>query len=335
MRLPLGIHLGERFTLGETLELARFADSAGLDSLWVAEGRLTRDAVSIMALLARETDTIRIGSGVVNNKSRNAALMAVTFKTLDEIAPGRIVLGIGAWWEPLASKVGTPVTRPVATMREYIEVCRRFFRNEEVTFDGEFVRMDGVRFDRMYAENTPVDIPIYTGAVGLKMQELSGEVADGVYMDFLLPTSYLDDAIPAIERGQAKRAVRKDDFDLTQIVACSVDDHDPDAAVDACRAFLTLYLMQQPHIAEYCGVDRELVDRIQQTAGWPARPDDIKRAMSLVPISLVRRVSACGTLAQAAEVIEQYHDAGVRVTVLNPLGADKSNTVTSLAGAFA
>ena len=335
MRIPLGVHLGERFTLEETYQVADIADAAGFDSLWVAEGRLTRDAVSIMALLADRTQHVRIGSGVVNNKSRNPALMAVSFKTLDEIAPGRIILGIGAWWEPLATKVGTPLRKPLKTMREYIEICQAFFRNEEVTYDGEFFQLDGVRFDRMYAENEPVDIPIYTGPVGPKMLELSGEMADGVYMDFLLPTEYLETAIPAIERGRARRAVPKAEFDITQIVACSVDDADPDAAMDACKAFLTLYLMQQPHIAEHCGVEPELVTRIQEIAGWPARPEDIKRAMHLVPDSLVRRVSASGTTAQAAETIERYHAAGVRVPVLNALGENKIATITSLAGALA
>lgn len=333
MRIPLGVHLGERFTLEETLATADFADEAGFDSLWVAEGRLTRDALTIMALLAQRTSSVRIGSGVVNNKSRNAALMAVSFKTLDEIAPGRIVLGIGAWWEPLASKVGTPLRKPVASMREYVQVCQAFFRNEEVTFEGEFVHMDGVRFDRMYAANEPVDIPVYFGSVGMRMQELAGELADGVYLDFLLPTSYLDEAIPRIRAGEARRADGKR-IDLTQIVACSVDDDDPRAAVDACKAFLTLYLMQQPHIAEHCGVEPELVERIQQIAGWPARPEDIKRAMELVPDSLVRRVTACGSTAQAAEIIESYHDAGIRVPVLNPLGEGKLSTVKQLAEAL-
>jgi len=259
----------------------------------------------------------------------------VSFKTLDEIAPGRIILGIGAWWEPIATKVGTPLNKPLGTMREYIEICHRFFRNEEVTFHGEFFTMDAVRFDRMYAENVPVDIPIYTGPVGMKMLELSGEVAEGVYLDFLLPVSYLDDALPAIQRGLDKRATPKDDFDVTQIIACSVDDVNPEDATDACKAFLTLYLMQQPHIAAHSGVEPELVERIQEIAGWPARPEDIKKAMQLVPDSLVRRVTAGGTTAQAAEAIEAYHDAGVRVPVLNPLGENKLGTVKSLAKAFA
>lgn len=334
MRIPLGIHLGERFTLEETWAAAEIAETHGFDSLWVAEGRLTRDAVSIMALLAERTNTVRIGSGVVNNKSRNAALMAVTFKTLDEIAPGRIVLGIGAWWEPLASRVGTPLSKPVVAMREYVGVLQAFFRNEEVTVDGEFVHMDGVRFDRMYAENVEVDIPIYAGAVGPRMLQLAGETMDGVYLDFLLPVDYLTSARASIDTGLAARTDGRTSIDITQAIAVAVDDDDPRSAIDACKAFLTLYLMQQPHIAEHCGVEPELVDRIKQVAGWPATPDDIKRAMVLLPDEAVLRVAAAGTTADVVEKLEEYHEAGVRVPVLNPLGGRKLETIESLARAF-
>ncbi|MCI2956567.1 LLM class flavin-dependent oxidoreductase [Agromyces atrinae] len=334
MRIPLGIHLGERFTLEETWAAAEIAENHGFDSLWVAEGRLTRDAVSIMALLAERTNTVRIGSGVVNNKSRNAALMAVTFKTLDEIAPGRIVLGIGAWWEPLASRVGTPLSKPVVAMREYVGVLQAFFRNEEVTVDGEFVHMDGVRFDRMYAENVEVDIPIYAGAVGPRMLQLAGETMDGVYLDFLLPVDYLTSARASIDKGIAARTDGRTSIDITQAIAVAVDDDDPRSAIDACKAFLTLYLMQQPHIAEHCGVEPELVDRIKQVAGWPATPDDIKRAMVLLPDEAVLRVAAAGTTADVVEKLEEYHEAGVRVPVLNPLGGRKLETIESLARAF-
>ncbi|GAA4194531.1 LLM class flavin-dependent oxidoreductase [Microbispora amethystogenes] len=330
MKLPLGIHVGERLSLEQTYWQAELADQNGFESVWVAEGRLARDGIVPAAIIAGRTSNVRIGTGVVNNKSRNAALMAVTFKTLDEVAPGRIILGIGAWWEPLATKVGQPLSRPVASMREYITVCQTFFRNETVDFEGEFVQMRGVRFDSMYRENKPVDIPIYIGAVGPKMLELAGEISDGVHMDFLLPPSYLTGAREAIARGVAKRADGRAGIDLTQIVACSVNDKDPQEAIDACKAFLTLYLMQQPHIAEHCGVDRELVDRLQEVAGWPASPEDIKRAMPLVPNSLVQNVTACGTTSDAFDKLMAYHEAGVRCPIISTLG-DKEQTLTRLA----
>ncbi|MDT0438780.1 MULTISPECIES: LLM class flavin-dependent oxidoreductase [Streptomyces] len=332
MKLPLGIHVGERLSLEQTYWQAELADRNGFESVWVAEGRLARDGIVPAAVIASRTDHVKIGTGVVNNKSRNAALMAVTFKTLDELAPGRAILGIGAWWEPLATKVGQPLRKPVASMREYITVLQSFFRNEVVSFDGEFVQMRDVRFDSMYRENRPVDIPIYIGAVGPRMLELAGEISDGVHMDFLLPPSYLVGAREAIARGIAKRTDGRESIDLTQIVSCSVNDDDPQEAIDACKAFLTLYLAQQPHIAEHCGVERELVDRIQERAGWPATPEAIKKAMPLVPNSLVQNVTACGSTDDVFAKLMEYHEAGVRCPIISTLG-DKEQTLTRLAQA--
>ncbi|MTV24908.1 LLM class flavin-dependent oxidoreductase [Nitriliruptoraceae bacterium ZYF776] len=332
MRFPLGVHVGERLELDQLLWQARFAEEQGFESVWVAEGRLSRDGIVPAALVAHETERIRIGTGVVNNKSRNAALMAVTFKTLAEVAGERIILGIGAWWEPLASKVGEPLHKPLKSMREYLTVLQAFFRNETVDFDGEFVHMHDVRFDSMYRENRPVHMPIYIGAVGPKMLELSGELSDGVHLDFLLPPSYLDDALPRIDAGVAKRTDGVTGIDITQIVACSVDDGDRQAAIDACKAFLTLYLAQQPHIGSHCGAEPELVDRIQEIARWPATPSQIQEAMKLVPNELVQNVTACGTTDEAFEKLASYHEAGVRVPIISTLG-DKEQTLRRLAAA--
>jgi 5,10-methylenetetrahydromethanopterin reductase len=330
--IPLGVHLGERLTLDQTWWQAEFADTHGFESVWVAEGRLARDGIVPAAVIASRTQRVGVATGVVNNKSRNAALMAVTFKTIDEIAPGRAILGIGAWWEPIASKVGTPVERPVTAMREYVGVLQAFFRNELVSFSGDFVHMDGVRFDSMYHENKPIDVPIYFGSVGPQMLQLAGEISDGVNLDFLLPVSYLEKALAAIDRGIAKRTDGRDRIHITQIIACSVDDDDPGEAIDACRAFLTQYLMQQPHIAEHCGVEPELVERIKEVAGWPATPDDVRRAMRLVPTSLVHEVTACGRVGQAYEKLLEFHDAGVELPLISTHG-DKEQTLLALAAA--
>jgi 5,10-methylenetetrahydromethanopterin reductase len=259
--------------------------------------------------------------------------MAVTFKTLDELAPGRILLGIGAWWEPLASKLGTPLRKPLAAMREYVGALRTFFANETVDVAGEFVEVHGARFDSMYRPNEPVPMPIYLGAVGPRMLELAGEVADGVHLDFLLPTSYLVDARAAIAKGEARRdPALTPATDITQIVSCSVDDDDPQAAIDACKSFLTMYLMQQPHIGEHCGAEPGLVERLKQVAGWPATPEDVKRAMPLVSNELVRRVAACGSTDDAIAALAAYHEAGVRCPIISTLG-DKEQTLRKLAEA--
>jgi 5,10-methylenetetrahydromethanopterin reductase len=201
-----------------------------------------------------------------------------------------------------------------------------------VNFSGDFVHMDGVRFDSMYHENKAIDVPIYFGSVGPQMLQLAGEISDGVNLDFLLPVSYLEGALASIHKGIAKRTDGREKIHVTQIIACSVDDNDPDEAVDACRAFLTQYLMQQPHIAEHCGVEPELVERIKEVAGWPATPDDVRRAMRLVPTSLVHEVTACGRAEQAYEKLCEFHEAGVELPLISTHG-DKEQTLLALAAA--
>lgn len=334
MRIPLGLSVGERNSVKECVDHAVFCEENGFDSIWVAEGRLTRDGIVPAAIIAQATKRIRVGTGVINTKTRNAALTAVTFKTLDEFAPNRINLGIGAWWEPLASRVGTPIHKPVQEMREYVHVIKRLFRGETVDFDGEFVTMRGIRFDMMYRDNRVVNVPVYIGAVGPRMLELAGEIAEGVLLDFHVPPSYVETAVKHVQAGIAKRMDGVATIDLPQLVTCSVSDRNPQSAIDACRAFLTMYLAQQPHIAKYSGVDLELIDRIRQELSWPATPVEVQRAMRLVSDELVQGLTAAGTTADAMEQIERYMNAGATCAVLCPLG-NKEETIRLLGKAAA
>ena len=79
---------------------------------------------------------IKLGSGVVSMWVRNPAFLAATFSTLDDLAPGRVILGIGAWWDPLAAKVGVDRSRPLRAMREIVTAVRALLANETVTFRG-------------------------------------------------------------------------------------------------------------------------------------------------------------------------------------------------------
>ena len=94
MSTQLGVHLGERYSIDELIACAEFCDDREFDSVWLGEGRLARDGVAPAAVVASRTKHVRVGTGVLNDRSRNAALMAVTFKTLDEFAPGRVILGM-------------------------------------------------------------------------------------------------------------------------------------------------------------------------------------------------------------------------------------------------
>src|SRR5207249_11881342 len=105
------------------------------------------------------------------------------FSTLDDLAPGRAMCGLGVWWEPLATKVGVNRRKPLQAMRETVEVVRRLLAMEKVTFKGEFVSVEDIEIDIVHGDRSPKDVPIYIGATGMKMMELSGEIADGVLLN--------------------------------------------------------------------------------------------------------------------------------------------------------
>ena len=181
----VALYLQDKHPIREGMEYVKLAEAAGFEAVWQAESRLVREATVPMAAFAAVTDRIKVGSGVVNNWTRNVGLMAATFSTLDDLAPGRILLGIGAWWDPLAAKVGIRRRRPLQAMRETVEVVRRLLAMERVTFHGEFVDVDDIEIDIVHGDRSPKDVPIYIGATGMKMMELAGEIADGVVLNYM------------------------------------------------------------------------------------------------------------------------------------------------------
>jgi 5,10-methylenetetrahydromethanopterin reductase len=315
----------------ETVDQAVWAEQHGFEAVWVGEGRLATNAVIPMTLIAAATERVKVGSGILPYRTRNAALLAVTFKTLDDLAPGRMRMGLGPWWEPLATRTGLPNHKPLRAMREVITVCKALLNGESVSFEGEFVNVDDIRFDGPNDDDgRSYPVPIYIGAVRMGMVKLSGEIADGVLLDFLVPPSYNLEAVAAAKEGAAKSGRNFDEFEVPQLVAMSTSDTDPDGAVDACRAFLCQYLAQQSHITEFAGADPELIAAIKAELGWPATTAQIRHTMRLVPDELVRSVTACGTATQTLDKIGEWVDAGCTEPVLLPLGDNQVESLESI-----
>src|SRR3954471_15293250 len=179
MSTPAAVYLQDAHPIREAMDIARYAESKGFAAVWQAESRLVREATVPMAAVAAGTGTIKVGSGVVDCWSRNPARLAATFSTLDDLAPGRVILGIGAWWDPLARKVGIERARPLTVMREVVTAVRALLANETVTFDGDFVHLDGVELDYVHQERRAKEIPIVIGATGMQMMRLPGGEAGG------------------------------------------------------------------------------------------------------------------------------------------------------------
>lgn len=318
---PVALYLQDAHDLRDGLDYVQYAEKRGFHSVWQAESRLVRDAIVPIAAYAAVTEEIKVGTGVINNWTRNIGLLASTFLTLDDLAQDRVICGIGAWWDPLAENVGIDRRKPLTAMRETVTILRRLLNMEQVTFEGEFVHVKGIELDVVHGRKEPRNVPIMIGATGPMMLALSGEIADGVVMNYCVPVEYNDMAMEQIEKG-AKRAGRSlDDVDRPQLIVCSVSE-DREEAIDQSRELLTHYLAQQPHIAKASGVEDEIVQEIQSILGWPATHEQIQEAKHLVPDSLINRITASGTPEEAKEKVQHYLDHGATMPILYPVGGD-------------
>src|SRR5205085_3724827 len=165
----VAIYLQDKHDIREGMAYAQYAEQRGFEAVWQAESRLVRDAIVPMAAFAAVTERIHVGSGVINNWTRNIGLLAATFLTLDDLAPNRVILGIGAWWDPLARNVGIERRKPLTAMREVVSVVRRLLNMERVTFDGEFVHVNNIELDVVHGRREPRHVPIMIGATGMQM----------------------------------------------------------------------------------------------------------------------------------------------------------------------
>jgi 5,10-methylenetetrahydromethanopterin reductase len=317
----VALYLQDSHDLRDGLDYARYAEQRGFEAVWQAESRLVRDAIVPMAAYAAVTEKLKVGSGVINNWTRNIGLLAATFLTLDDLAPNRAICGIGAWWDPLAANVGIERRKPLTAMRETVEVLRRLLNMETVTFHGEFHNVEGIELDVVHGRREPRNVPIMIGATGPKMMELTGEIADGAVMNYCVPPEYNDNALEQLEAG-AKRAGRTlNDIDRPQLIVCSVD-HDHDTAIDYTKMLLCQYLAQQPHIAKASGVSDEVVGEIQSILGWPATKEQINKAKHLVPDELVYKITASGTPDEARAKVNEYIVRGCTCPILYPVGGN-------------
>lgn len=317
----VALYLQDSHDLRDGLDYAKYAEAKGFEAVWQAESRLVRDAIVPMAGYAAVTNRIKIGSGVINNWTRNIGLLAATFLTLDDLAPNRIICGLGAWWDPLAKNVGIDRKKPLTAMKETVLIMKRLLNMERVTFSGEFIHVNGIELDVVHGRREPRNIPIMIGATGDQMMELTGEIADGAVLNYCVAPEYNDKALELLHKGLRKSGRSLDNFDRPQLIVCSVDE-DHDKAIDYTKMLLCQYLAQQPHIAKASNVSDEVIQQIQSILGWPATKEQIMQAKDLVPDALVHKITASGTPAEAKAKVEEYKKRGCTCPILYPVGGN-------------
>jgi 5,10-methylenetetrahydromethanopterin reductase len=337
MAQRMALYMQDKHAIRYEIDMAKYAEERGFSEIWQADTRLARDCIVLMSAFLHATQRLRLGSGVLPIWTRNPAVIAASFSTMWELAgktpdgQSRVMLGLGAWWEPIAGRVGVKRERPLQAMRENVESIRALFTMEEVTYAGEFVQLDRVKLDVAFGDTSPRDIPIYIGATGPKMLELAGEICDGVVLNYVVSVDYIREAVALVEKGAQRAGKTLDQVDRPELLVCCLSDEDPDAAMLEGKALVAYYLGTEPHIMKASGVDEALIEQVQQIVGWPATEADYRRAAQIIPDEVVRNLMAVGTADECRAKVKEYIDAGVTCPILYPMMDDIKPVIDAFA----
>ena len=301
----------------EMVRLAGRAEENGFESVWMAETRMTRDGFVPLAAIASATDQIGLATGIVNVYTRGPVVLAVSFASLAELAPGRVTVGLGAGSPLVLAPQGVAWERPVTRLREYVDVLRPLLRGEEVSYDGEAVHLTGARIEDALGEGgigAGSELPLYLGVTGHRAVELAGATADGVLLNIGLPTSYVGRALGWLAAGAALAGRDSADIDVSMVVLVSPDEDSVQGKARALR-FVALYLSLFPNIARETGLDPELIARTRAAF----ENGGVESAASVLPTSVVDLLCAAGTPAECQDRIDEYRAAGVALPVISAL----------------
>jgi alkanesulfonate monooxygenase SsuD/methylene tetrahydromethanopterin reductase-like flavin-dependent oxidoreductase (luciferase family) len=280
--------------------LARLAEERGYESVWVTHG-LGRDSFLVLAAYAAATTRLGVGNGVVPIYPRHPVAMAQAALTLAELSGGRFRLGIGVSHRAsMEAMLGLEVRDPLPLMREYVAVLRGAL-GAGAAFEGKYYRVHW----SLGLPTRPPAPPLYLAALGPKMCELAGEIADGVILWLCTPAYVRKVAMPALERGRRRAGKTLEGFDVVASVPLAVADDVP-AARAAFRAELSRYAALPFY--------RAMMQASGLGEGLRAFDRD-----GAVPDSMAEALGAVGDAATARAYVQAYRQAGVTLPAIRPI----------------
>jgi len=217
----LGVGIDGTTSMAETLELAKEADALGFHSFWLSEGYHSRSAVVRATVIATSTNSIRIGLGILSPHTKHPALLAMDAASLDEVARGRVILGVGKVLNALR-KHGLERAGTTQLVKESIDVIRGFLSGQLVQYEGAKFKISSPG-SRLELEPSR-DLPIYVGATGPAMLRLAGQYADGVVFNYPCTPSFIRYAMPFIEEGLSLSGRTVENFEVAAYLLVAVDE---------------------------------------------------------------------------------------------------------------
>ncbi len=298
-------------TVGENIELALLAENRGWGGFWVAE-TAGADAVSTAAAVAARLKAGRVGTAIVPMQTRDPLLLAMTATSLGQIAPGGFVLGLGTSTQLIIQDWhATPWgASPLHLTRECVGLVRRFLSGERVTTETGRWRYRRAQL----AARTPAKTPIYLAALGDRMLELAGEIADGVILNFVTVAD-VEHAVRRVAAGAHRAGRDLDGFELLVFFRATVTD-DYESVRERYQRELLTYVMAP--VYEEMFAREGFRDACREVQGlWRARQR--QRALDAIPPALIRERTLIGTTDAIHARLGAYAAAGMDGTMVFPV----------------
>jgi alkanesulfonate monooxygenase SsuD/methylene tetrahydromethanopterin reductase-like flavin-dependent oxidoreductase (luciferase family) len=297
----IGTFISPGRSLERAITRARLADELGFDCTYTAQ-IAGRDALTVLAAYAVTTNRLKVGTGVLPIFSRTPVATAQAAATIDELAGGRMVLGLGVSHQVTVEHwFDSKIEKPVSQMREYASIVRAILRGEPPP-EGEFFN---TRFRFMGFEPRP-ELPIYIGALSPNMLQLAGEIADGVMLWVCNHAYVRDVVIPEVTKGREKAGKTLEGFDVVAAVPSALTD-DREAALGALRQELVTYFSLPFYRAAIgrsgYGDDLEAFDKSMEAG-------DVDRAKAGISERFLDALGAIGSEQQVKAGVKRYLDAG-------------------------
>ncbi len=314
-------------------------EAAGIDAVWIAEA-YSFDAVSLMGYLAAKTNTVKIGSGILNIYSRTPSCLGQTAAGLDAVTNGRAILGLGASGPQVIEGFhGVPYDKPIARTREIIEICRMMWKREPVVHQGIYnlplPEGQGTGLGKaLKLINHPVrsHIPIYNAAIGNKNVEMTAEIADGWLPIFFMPERAKGVWGDALAAGAAKRDASLAPLDVVAGGLLAIGD-----GVESMRDFM------RPALALYIGGmgarGKNFYNELACRYGFEKEAKEIQdlyldgkkqEAAAVVPAEMLEAMTLVGPEGYIKDKVAAFKEAGVTNLNVTAVGADPIDQLEQL-----
>jgi 5,10-methylenetetrahydromethanopterin reductase len=294
------------------------AEKGGFNNLWITDHFNNRNVYATLAAASIYTSNIILGPGVTNPYMVNPVFTAQAVATLEEMAPSRIVLGIGAGDKTTLDTVGVEMQKPLTAIQEAIAIIRGMLNSESVNCQGEVFRTAGAKF--LFKTRR---IPVYVGAQGPKMLALAGRIGDGVLINACHPKD-VEYAVSCVKEGVNEAGRKLDEIDVAAYTSFSVHQDLKKANKAAVPPVSFIAAGSSPQLLERHGIDVEKAAEIREAL----KANDWGRAFGEVTPEMINAFSVCGTPQMCTERIAELLKAGITQFVVgSPIGANVRESI--------